>query len=532
MFDFRKTIKLLSVAAAAILMVSCGNKGEKATSATKGNMIPDNAVIAMKVDADQLWNKALGDEGSDMRNYWNMGKSMLSMSAGELGEVGDVVRQILKDPAALGVCMEEPMVLSVAADLVDVYNEEVDVEVCLVALLDDSGAFVNVVDAVMDVANEEGELGMSKEVVSDSYTYYSAVIDEGVSLDLGVSAESAVLRIKADMTSKNQDLKTSMLGLFAEGGPERTEGIDAFYASKADLAMWMDFEGVIEMARPVLESEEPAVIAQLDEYMPMYEGASMVSDLTFKDGQTVLQISMFGSEQMKAYSAKYNAVSSDKYFDYLPATSALVVNVALKDFAGLVSEMCKSNKELADGFEYLEEELGIDDELLAGFPGVITFALDGQGLGDRQIPGMVLLMDCEENVWEFIETYLEMYAEEVKPDEYNLLDMFYIAYADGTLSAASDMEVSIASFGDTILSRQLEKGGMIFDLASLPPHILNDFAQEIDGSISGEELLEYLSSVVLTNTPDHMTATLTLNMDDKEHNLLEKVLLYAVNSAF
>ena len=141
-------------------------------------------------------------------------------------------------------------------------------------------------------------------------------------------------------------------------------------------------------------------------------------------------------------------------------------------------------------------------------------------------------MDCEENVWEFIETYLEMYAEEVKPDEYNLMDMFYIAYADGTLSAASDMEVSIASFGDTILSRQLEKGGMIFDLASLPPHILNDFAQEIDGSISGEELLEYLSSVVLTNTPDHMTATLTLNMDDKEHNLLEKVLLYAVNSAF
>ena len=193
MFDFRKTIKLLSVAAAAILMVSCGNKGEKATSATKGNMIPDNAVIAMKVDADQLWNKALGDEGSDMRNYWNMGKSMLSMSAGELGEIGDVVRKVLKDPAALGVCMEEPMVLSVAADLVDVYNEEVDVEVCLVALLDDSGAFVNVVDAVMDVANEEGELGMSKEVVSDSYTYYSAVIDEGVSLDLGVSAESAVL---------------------------------------------------------------------------------------------------------------------------------------------------------------------------------------------------------------------------------------------------------------------------------------------------------------------------------------------------
>lgn len=536
MYIFRRMFKFAAVAAAACVIVACSSDKDKNTLPSKGNMIPDDAVIAMKVDLDQLWNKALGDQDSDVRSYWNMGKSMLSMSAGELGEMGDVVKQIVKDPSTSGLCVDEPMVVSFAADIKDVNFEEFDVDVCLVALLDDSNAFVKVADAFMAVANEEGELGMTKEIVSDSYTYYSCPVEEDVTLDLGVFAEAAVLRLKANTISQNQGLKENMLELFADGGPDNTEGLDAFYASKGDMALWLDFETVLDMALPILENENPGVTAQLEAYMPMYENASMVSELTFKDGQTVLQFMIFGSEEMKKYGQKFNAVSSDKFFQYIPRTSAMVMNFAFADMPGLVEEFSKMGPDYAEAIELLKENLGIDEELLAGLPGVITLALSVNSVDQDVTPGIYFIMDCKENVWEFAKTYLDMYAEDCGNDTYVIEDMCVITYNNDTLYAMDMASYNDGEVYDSFLNsphaKDIAKGGFVFDLAAFPEDILDSLAEEFDYEMSGSELLEYVSSVVVTVSDDHMTSTLEVNMDDKEHNLLEKLVLYVISSAF
>ena len=536
MLIFRRMFKYAAVAAAACMIAACSGDKGKNTLPSKGNMIPDDAMFAMKVNVDQLWNKALGDQNSDIRNYWSMGKSMLAMSAEELGEMGDVVKQIIKDPAASGLCMDEPMVISFAADIKDVDFEDFDVDVCMVALLDDSNAFVKVADAVMAVANEEGELGMTKEIVSDSYTYYSCPVEEGVTMDLGVFAEAAVLRLKANTISQDQGLKASMLDLFADGGPDATEGLEAFYASKGDMALWIDFETALDMVLPILENEQPGVTAQLEAYMPMYENASMVSDLTFKDGQTALQFMLFGSEEMRKYAQKFNAVSSDKFFQYIPRTAAMVMNVALADMPELVDEISKMGPDYAEALELLEENLGIDEELLAGLPGVITLALNVNSVDQEETPGIYLIMDCKENVWEFAKTYLDMYAEDCGNDTYVVEDMCVITYNNDTLYAMDMVSYNDGEIYDSFLNspyaKDIAKGGFVFDLTVFPEDMLDSLAEEFDYEMSGSELLEYVSSLVVTMSDDHMTSTLTLNMEDKEHNLLEKLVLYVISSAF
>lgn len=534
MIVLKSIYKSAVVAAVALFMVSCADK-KGMSSASKDNMIPDDAVMALKIDVDQIWNKALGDEDSEVRGYLNMAKSMLSMSADEFEELGDVAKDVLKDPKALGVCMEEPMVLSLSAELEDMENEMAAMEVYLVALLDDSDAFVKVADAFMDLANEEAELGMTKEVVNDAYTYYVCQVEDEVTVDMGVAEESAVLRITVNTMSQKQDSQKTMLSLFADGGPDKTEGLGSFYASKGDLAAWIDIHGVMDLMIPAFEEIEPSMTAQFEELLPMCEDASAVADLHLLDGKTEFNISVFGSEQMKANAMKYNTASSDKYFKYMPSSSVFVANLAIKDFAGLVEELTKTNEEFAEMFESLGS-IGITEELLEGFPGVITFALDGKNIDQLDFPGMTLIMECEQNVWDFAKQYLEMFGESCGFNTYCVEDMLYVSYKNGAIMACDANTYAAGEVYDNFsrlpLADKIAKGGFALNLAALPTDLLDEIAQEIDSYMTPEEMLEYFSSFVVTYSDDHMTSTVTLNMDDKEHNLLEKVVLYVVESAF
>ena len=232
MFGINRMFKLVAVVAASVMIVACGQDKEKVSAASENNMIPDNAVFALKIDAQQLWEKALGNPDSELRQTWNMAKSYVPKYAASLGEIGTIAADFVKDPSTLGIRPDQPVVVSFAIDIVDVASEQVDVEVCLVALLDNSAAFVKAADVVMDLANKEAELGMTKEVVDDSYTYYSFSPERGVNVDMGVAEKSAVIRVKANTTKEAEDYKASMLSLFSNGGPAKTDGLDAFYASK------------------------------------------------------------------------------------------------------------------------------------------------------------------------------------------------------------------------------------------------------------------------------------------------------------
>lgn len=141
-------------------------------------------------------------------------------------------------------------------------------------------------------------------------------------------------------------------------------------------------------------------------------------------------------------------------------------------------------------------------------------------------------MECDANVWEFAEQYLEMYADEVEEDLYCIEDMLCISYAEGTLKFA-DIYTFISqpyeySYGDSYLGQQIEKGGVVIDLSKLPSSALDAVAREIDYSMTGSQLLEFVNSIVI-NYHD-TTSTVTLNMGDESENLLSKIISYVAES--
>lgn len=525
MFGFKSIVKYVAVVAAALTMIACGDEAKKSSLASEGNMIPDNAMMAMKIDVAQLFDKALGAPGSDVRKAWGMAKSLVPMYASQMGEIGTLASEVFTDPAALGIRLDEPVVISCTAEVTNFAAEDVDGEVCLVALLDNSNAFVKVADALMKLANEQGNLGMTKEVVNDDCTYYSCSPEENVSLEMAVAPESVVVRIKGSSTQDDKSLKDSMFALFTNGGPEKSEALDAFYASKGDMAMWMDFEGAINMAMPILKEMEPMAVAQLEAYMPMYKNASMVTDLEFKNGETVLKFQAFGSEEMKAYSKKYTTPASGKYLGEIPFVPVFAANVAIKDVAGMVKELSSMGEEFEEVFAYLEA-LGIDEEILAGFPGNITFALKAAG----SEPGIILLTDCGENVWEYLQPVLAEYCDEPIPGTYAYENEICITYEDGTLKAA-DLNTFIANpyefdYSESYLGQEIAEGGFVIDLNQLPTYMLSELVEELD--MTTYEFLEFVDTVVLNYDIEKMSTTLTLNMGDTSQNFIGKLVQYFV----
>ena len=227
MFDLKKIMKLTAVVAVAMALASCAGKNQLAS---KGNMIPEGSVCAMKVDANQLWDKAMGAPGSPAHQLWGMAKMGLNMQLPEMGELGQKIREMVNDPATVGIAVSEPVVVSVNPTFVDVQREEFSLEAYMVALLDNSEAFVSVLDAAVAFAQAEEDFTVTKTVVSDNYTHYEFLVDEEGTLDLGVSNESVVLRLTYTTIPSTEpvDLKTSLPTLFANGGPADSEGLEDF----------------------------------------------------------------------------------------------------------------------------------------------------------------------------------------------------------------------------------------------------------------------------------------------------------------
>ena len=72
---------------------------------------------------------------------------------------------------------------------------------------------------------------------------------------------------------------------------------------------------------------------------------------------------------------------------------------------------------------------------------------------------------------------------------------------------------------------------MFVDLAAIPARDLEKYVRrEFGVRMTREQILDLCSSAVLTTSDDFMSATLTVNMNDKDHNLLEKIALTAVSS--
>ena len=535
MFSFRSFLKLSAVAAAALIIASCG-KG-KPVLASKGNMIPDNAVMAMKLDANQLLDKTFGEPGSQGRELLNMGRSMASMSLGEFGEFGTVIRNVIQNPAELGVCLEEPVVLSATADLdkVRLYDEG-SMEIYLVALLNNREAFEKVVDATAAFAEFDSHMKVVKEATKE-YTHYVLADDNDASLDLGVSDESAVLRFRYHENTGKIDLKTTMRGLFANGGPAHAESMETLYAANGELAVWYNLEQMFKMMMPIVEEVDPFTAADLKKSLPLYEGCAMVADLAFLKGQTVLDCHFFASEKVKEMVRKYNAQASDKYLSYLPSSAFIAGNFAFKNLPDLMKMTAEYNPQSAEVMEQLELMFGIDEQFLAGLSGTTTFGVDGHGLMSLPVPGFVCITECDRYVWDFVKTEISDKAQYVGSDMYNLMDMAYLSYDNGHMMLADAVTMQAGplggaeSFAETELAQTIKNGGLMINLEALPYALLNEMAKEFDSSyLTADKLIEYISSVTFTPYDDNMASKLVFNMGDKQHTILEKLVLEGLSN--
>ena len=535
MFSLRRFIQLSVAAAVAVFVVACSG-GDKSTP-SKGNMIPDNAVVALKVDFDQLLNKALGDENSPIRDYWNMAKSAMAGQARGYGELGELARNILKDPALSGVDVTEPVVLSCSYDMQNISHDDPSVDVYLVALLDDEDAFVKVVDAAVAFVNEEEGLNITKEELG-SYTYYEIMSEYDSSIDLGVSSKAAILRIRDNATDDGEGLKDSFLALFTNGGPEKTKGLKKFYDADEEVAVWVAIDSAFDSAMPLLEEEcDPEALSKFQAYAEIYNGASAVADLSFNNGKTVVNYNLYGSALLKEAMGKYVKPASDKYLKMMPDSPAVVLNVAIKDFAGLVDLLCAEDEDFQEMFEEISEEYSFDKELLKGFPGNISVAVDAKRLSYRSEPGVMVCLETDKKVWRYAESYITAFADREGDDTYLIDDEYYVFYEGDHITFVDSETMSTApmsganSFAETEFGAQIKKGGMFVDLAAIPARDLEKYVRrEFGVRMTREQILDLCSSAVLTTSDDFMSATLTVNMNDKDHNLLEKIALTAVSS--
>ena len=540
----KNVLKLSVVATIALCITSCGGGNAKKASeklnandlekleivgqkidGAVDNMIPSNAVAALRIQPKQLWGKAF--DGLDSYNRYQL-ENMIDGICEHL--------PILREPETLGLNLEMSVVLSVSLDIRSMEPFKGNVETCIVASLSNRDNFIKQLDNFVQEINRENEYKITKTSLGEKYVHYMIYADDQGAFDLGVFANAAVLRVTYAPSSIFAGMPTTLAKLFANGAPANSEGLNKFYSSYSDVALWVDFEKSMNNIIPLAKEyggETAKQFKQLEQFMPMYKGASLVSELSFNEGNTVLEFAVYGSEKLKEQALKYNTPSSDKYFKYLPSSSALVLNVAIKDFPGLVEELSKTNSEFADLFESLEP-IGFDKELFEGFPGVITVALDGYQL-DGETPHIALFMECDANLWDLLASYIYEVADEAGPNLYCIDGKYYIGYVDGAIMLMDStimrrMEYGyVDSFSETELAGEINKGGSVINFEEFPYDMLNDAARNMDNSFSGYDFLEYLSSVVITTSSDFMSATIKVNMGDPYQNFLSKVFNFALN---
>ena len=290
------------------------------------------------------------------------------------------------------------------------------------------------------------------------------------------------------------------------------------------------------MTMPMMVYADPASVAQIEEYMPMFANASFVGDLSFQNGKTVLGLQLFGSEEMMNYVKEYYATPSGKFMSYIPSTSAVVGSFAVKNLPATIKLACDMNSEYAQVFAKLKNDYGLDEEFFAGISGDIVFAVDGKNLIGANTPGFIFIMECDRNVWSFIQDGLVGNAEYVGTDMFRINNQIYIAYDNGYVIVADAATMNVgpfdasSSFAGTALAKEIANGGMVINLEALPREVLDAYAREVDYSMTGKDLLDLVNSVVITSYDNNMSAKLILNMGDKQHNFLEKLILDAIPS--
>lgn len=267
----------MTMLVAMLLLVSCGKKqGE--------NLIPEDALFVIRIDAAQLTDKA-GLKDGESQLLKKLKKQL--KDSGLDKEMRDRVSDILEDPTKSGLDFTEPMFIYVAGD----FNKNVDGGlVGAVANKDDLADLINAI-AEMDGKDEVEESdGVSYMVSDDAGIFFTKDwFYIGPSKDADETIETLLDRADGNgnivdneafkkMCSKKGVMQTLILG----SGMDNLPNIDELTKAMPKGTELKDIAGIIDLVlnegETIIESETVAMSDEWNEYVEKYENSAKEID--------------------------------------------------------------------------------------------------------------------------------------------------------------------------------------------------------------------------------------------------------------
>lgn len=511
----KKTNLVILLAVFTLFFVSCENSSKK-----QYEVIPDDAAVLVKANFGNVINESEILEVPMVRTALDfMVNSMPKESR-------DMFREIITDPSKSGVNVNEPMVISVSTE---------PVEVVVSMAMSDKNRFVEVFEALAEGTGVElvEEGGMTKVDLGNAGNN-----------ELDVAFDSEVMVIVVSETG-NADAGDYMA---LDGGRQAINNskYEDFFAANSDASFFVDAASLIEKLSNLsyYTSEEQSVIYDL--YVEA--GLSLLANLNFENGFAEIDTRMYASDEYMNKMEQYWMTPKGKFLEYVPFDAVGVCNVAL-DFGKAFEHESEYMEEMLP----MIEELGFNEEMIKSLAGEFMFAvLQPEKLGLQELPQMMFAVECKGR--ETFDAVLALMGDvelmSVSDDVYALgLNKYYdrssgefvaggydyyLMYKDDAIFVLPENIYNDVVDGDEMVAlgnnvtgndcfAALEKSGMVGDISAIVAMCqesgLGNMA-EFKMALGILGLFENFE-VVMKNPAE---SSLKVNMVDKDKNVLKQIL--------
>ena len=495
--------------------------------------VPEDANLAAKVNVESLWDKAFKDNDLSLRKIVAAAQFEINEEResdwGASDEVLNFLENFLKNPDVAGIDFSSPVVVSGVINV-----EENDEDAFISFLLNDSDAFLKIANSLYkqecENMSEYSSYEPDKFTLGDGAKGFTFPSER---LGLAVDENAAVIVIPDHFGENGKNAKRLLTKLFSQENTCQKPGFDKFAAASDDVSAWVDYDEFTDELKKELRREFGFGASVAMGYLPDTQGMYSIAGLNFENGKAVLTAELSGNEEFVDMMTSYYKSASTVGFKYLPYNAAFAFNIATDNDAFVDFWNEQKNGEFGRYIKELEAQ-GLNEDLIAGLPGVICGALDGNSI-NSSMPQFTLFAEFDEDTYSLIKEILEDYGglEQVSKDVYTEGHVYVVFNSDGILVMdAETFEMTggkelRSNFNDSKLASSIANGGLAVNLAALPERELRSFAREM-GLRNSQELLEYASTMSMSY--DENSFEMVVEMDDENSTLLKKLATEIANT--
>ena len=514
------------------------------------NLVPENAIMAIKVDVGDLYKKSFEDNDVTKKLIAEIRKGVNEIPD---AEIKGLYNNALDNPVeAYGLDLDEPVIISVthpgkinrgSKDLIAVYAA---------MAISDYDVAKKFVDRVYQAAKADSYCygyPTSKSSINDDVEFYHFGYADGVMISCALSEDFLLFYMTEDRNNADRKAKTAIEDLLSQKNPCSAPGFEDFIDADNSVDFWMNIEAVANIGFNEIKGElygKNEMAAML--MKSMLNGMAVNGYLDFDEGKTEMGMKMHYSDAMKEQIEKFYQEPSSKFLELLPAETVCAFNVAINN-AGLQKAWDDAMKNpLVQMYMGEAAEFGVSKSLISGLPGTITFGCamnDDDGVGDA-----VLAVECDKNAYKTVMRLLENegMAEDMGNgysfvekrydymiDDYRKEVLAYAIYNDDK-ECAVIMTPSVwkkSNGGKNIESNyhksdsadDIEDGGFVFDFTKIRPQYMRNLLRGVDRHFTVSNFLDFMASIVLTYDEDEVDVV--WNMGDQDRTILQAIVNFA-----